>query len=174
MVKSICGGLFSGMKLKLALARVLLIEPKILFLDEPMIGLDPKTVNEVIAILKNLKMTILLTSHQMDIVRRLCDRIAFLKEGKILKVDTQDNFKRLISEKIKIQVEVSENENIFINSLSKLEFIIEIEKDGDNIIFSIDNMSFYPQLLNFLKDYSIIHINEIKPTFDDVFIKLTS
>ena len=163
-----------GMKLKLALARVLLIEPKILFLDEPMLGLDPKSVREVIEILKNLKTTIFLTSHQMDIVRRLCDRIAFLKEGRILKVDTQENFRKMISEKIKIKVEVTKNEDDFIKSLNKLEYITEIEKDRDNIIFRIDNEINYPELLNFLKDYPVIHINEIKPTLEDVFIKLTS
>lgn len=72
----------TGMKLKLALARVLLINPKILFLDEPMLGLDPKSVKEVIKILKEIKKTIFLTSHQMNVVSKLCNRIAFLKEGK--------------------------------------------------------------------------------------------
>ena len=55
-----------GMKLKLALARVLIIEPKILFLDEPMLGLDPKSVEEIIEILKNINKTIFFTSSSIS------------------------------------------------------------------------------------------------------------
>ncbi len=164
----------SGMKLKLALARVLLTEPKIVFLDEPMLGLDPKTVKEVIDILKNLNITILFTSHQMDVVHRLCDRIAFLKEGRILKVDTQENFRKLISEKIKIEIDVRRKKEELIQSLNKIDFISKVSENKDNIHFFIDKENNYPELMNFLRDYPIIHFNELKPTLDDVFIKLTS
>ena len=163
-----------GMKLKLALARVLLIEPKILFLDEPMLGLDPKSIKDVINILKNLQITIFLTSHQMDVVQKLCDRIAFLKEGKILKVDTHENFKKMIYDKILIQLEVSKDKNLLIDSLNRLDFIEDINQKKNKINFFINNERNYPKLLNFLKDFPIIHINEIKPSLDDVFIKLAS
>lgn len=163
-----------GMQLKLALARVLLTEPKILFLDEPMLGLDPKTVKEVINILKNLGLTIFLTSHQMDVVQKLCNRIAFLKEGKILKVDTHENFKKMIYDKIMIQLEVSKDENLLIDSLNRLDYIEDITQKKDKINFFIKNETDYPELLNFLKDFPIIHINEIEPSLDDVFIKLVS
>lgn len=163
-----------GMKLKLALARVLLLEPKILFLDEPMLGLDPNSVKDVIQILKNLNITIFLTSHQMNIVSKLCDRIAFLKEGKILMVDTQENFKKIISEKIKFQIEVSTKRHELINNLNKLDFVSRINDNDDNIIFSINNDNDLPKLLGILKDYPIIHFNELRPTLEDVFIKLIS
>ena len=162
-----------GMSLKLALARVLLIEPKILFLDEPMLGLDPNSVKKVISILKNLNITIFLTSHQMDIVSRLCDRLAFLKEGKIIKIDTQDNFEKMITEKVKIQVEVLKKKEDLINCLNKLDFINRINDEMNKIDFLIEDESYLPELFDSLKDYPIIHFNEIKPTLDDVFIKLT-
>ncbi|MFX1277386.1 MAG: ATP-binding cassette domain-containing protein [Promethearchaeota archaeon] len=162
-----------GMKLKLGLMRVLLIEPKILFLDEPMLGLDPKSVSEVIDILKNLNSTILLTSHQMHIVSRICDRIAFIKEGKILKIDTDENFKRLISEKIKLQLEIIKNDDKFINSLKKLHFVSDINENENRITFYIRSRENFPYLFEFLKDYRVISFNEITPTLDDVFIKLT-
>ena len=163
----------AGMRLKLALIRVLLLEPKILFLDEPMLGLDPKSVKDVIQILKNLKRTIFLTSHQMNIVSRLCDRIAFLKQGKILKIDTQDNFKKLITEKLKIEVKVAKNTNQLIQSLKSLDFVSEITDINKKVNFFINNETNFPELFNFLKDYPVIHFNEIKPTLDDVFIKLS-
>jgi len=168
------GSYSKGMKLKLALARILLIEPKILILDEPMLGLDPKSVKKTTNLLKNLHKTILLTSHQMDVVSNLCDRIAFLKEGKILKVDTQENFKKMISERLKIQVELTSNKNKFVQSLSKLDFVSEITESDGKILFFIENENFYQILFTFLKDYPITHFNEIRPTLDDVFIKLAS
>lgn len=162
-----------GMQLKLALARVLLIEPKILFLDEPMLGLDPKTVREVIGFLRNLKTTIFLTSHQMNIVSKLCQRVAFLKEGNILKIDTQENFKKLITDKIKIQVDISKNRKEFIHSLNNLDFVSDVNDNRENIEFFIDNEEYFPELFKLLKDYPIIHFNEINPSLEDVFIKLS-
>ena len=163
-----------GMVLKLALARVLLIEPKILFLDEPMLGLDPISVKKVISILKNLNITIFLTSHQMDIVSRLCDKIAFLKEGKIIKIDTQDNFKKMITGKVKIQVEVLKKKENLISCLNRLDFISNINEDMNKIDFLLNDENNFPELLDSLKDYPVIHFNEIKPTLEDAFIKLTN
>jgi len=162
-----------GMKLKLALARVLLTEPKLLFLDEPMLGLDPNTVKEVIEILKDLNITIFLTSHQMNVVSKLCDRIAFLKEGTILNVDTQENFKKMISDEIKFQIKVSGNKNELVTHLNQLDFVRGINDEDGNIIISIDNENYLPKLLGFLKDYPVIHLNELRPTLEDVFIKLS-
>ncbi|MFX0186835.1 MAG: ATP-binding cassette domain-containing protein [Candidatus Hodarchaeota archaeon] len=163
-----------GMKLKLALARVLLIEPKILFLDEPMLGLDPITVKDVINILKNLKVTIFLTSHQMDVVSRICDRIAFLREGKILKIDTQENFKKIIADKIKIEISLANSNTDIIKSLNQLEYVSGLSTDNDNVLFMIDSRKCFPKLLDFLKRYPITHLSELKPSLDDVFIKLTT
>ena len=161
-----------GMKLKLALARILLIEPIILILDEPMLGLDPKSVKDVIDILLNLKKTIVITSHQMDIVSKICDRIAFLKEGKILKIDTQENFKKLVREKVKIEVEVAHNINEFRQSLYNLDFVSSIRFDKNKVFFSIEKDTYFPELFKFLKDFPIVHINEIRPSLEDVFLKL--
>ncbi|KKM80248.1 hypothetical protein LCGC14_1341770, partial [marine sediment metagenome] len=112
----------AGMKVKLALARVLLIDPKILFLDEPMLGLDPKIAKSIVDILMKFNKTIFLTSHQMNIVESLCNRIAFLREGKIKKVDTKENFKNFFLKGTKIQIQVSNNrKNDLVKTLSSLE-----------------------------------------------------
>ena len=97
-----------GMKLKLAFARILLIDPKILFLDELMYGLDPTSVKVIIEMVKSLNKTILLTSHQMRIVEQLCERIAFLNQGEILKIGNQENFKKFITDKINIRLKIRE------------------------------------------------------------------
>jgi len=162
-----------GMKLKLALARILLIDPKVLFLDEPMLGLDPNSVKEVIELLKGLKKTIFLTSHQMDVVQRICDRIAFLKDGKILKVDVQENFTKLISEEIKIKLKVARKKEELLKSLQNIEFVFNTDIKDDYILFNIKNEKCFPNLFTVLKDYPITSFYEMRPTLDDVFIKLS-
>jgi len=91
--------LSSGTKQRLSLAKSLLNDPKILFLDEPTIGLDPdvslKTRGIILDILRKRKMTVLLTSHNMDEVESMCERVAFIQKGRIIKLAAVDELKRL-------------------------------------------------------------------------------
>ncbi len=91
--------LSSGTKQRLSLAKSLLNDPKILFLDEPTIGLDPdvslKTREIVLDILRKRRMTVLLTSHNMDEVESMCERVAFIQRGRIIKLAAVDELKRL-------------------------------------------------------------------------------
>jgi ABC-type multidrug transport system ATPase subunit/ABC-type multidrug transport system permease subunit len=91
--------LSSGTKQRLSLAKSLLNDPKILFLDEPTIGLDPdvslKTREIVLNILRQRRMTVLLTSHNMDEVESMCERVAFIQKGRIIKLAAVDELKRL-------------------------------------------------------------------------------
>ena len=91
--------LSSGTKQRLSLAKSLLNDPRILFLDEPTIGLDPdvslKTREIVLNILRERKMTVLLTSHNMDEVESMCERVAFIQKGRIIKLAAVDELKRL-------------------------------------------------------------------------------
>lgn len=163
-----------GMKLKLALARVLIIQPKILFLDEPMLGLDPTSVKSVINILINLNTTIFITSHQMNVVEQLCDKIAFLKKGKIIKVDTPDNIKRYISKKTIYELTIDKNKNELINKLKNLDFVSDLKDTNELITFSIENVEDLPPLFNCLKDYPVKRFNQIEPTLDELFLKFSN
>ncbi len=91
--------LSSGTKQRLSLAKSLLNDPKILFLDEPTIGLDPdvslKTRQIILDILRQRRMTVLLTSHNMDEVEIMCERVAFIQKGRIIKLAGVDELKRL-------------------------------------------------------------------------------
>lgn len=163
----------TGMKLKLALARVLLTEPKIFFLDEPMLGLDPKSVQDVIQMLKDINQTVFLTSHQMDVVQQLCDRIAFLKDGEIIKVDTQQNFKKLIMDQINIKLEVKRDSNKVIQLLNSLDFVSNVKEIDKEILFSIREDSYFPELFNHLKDVPVCKFNQVEPDLSEVFINLS-
>ena len=160
-----------GMQLKLALARILLIRPKILFMDEPLLGLDPKSVLDLIEILKNLEQTIILTSHQMNIVEKLCHRIAFLKEGRIIKVDTQENYKKFLRKTMKYSIEISKRESELVKDLRALDFIFNITRDKESIIFNIEDKSFLPSIFNILKDYQVKGFNEVQPSLEELFLK---
>jgi ABC-2 type transport system permease protein len=91
--------LSSGTKQRLSLAKSLLNDPKILFLDEPTVGLDPdvslKTRGIIMDILRRRRMTVLLTSHNMDEVESMCARVAFIQKGRIIKLAPVDELKRL-------------------------------------------------------------------------------
>jgi len=92
--------LSTGMKQRLALAKSLLNDPALLFLDEPTVGLDPSVSirirDQIRTIQKERGMTVLLTTHNMKEAEYLCDRIAFLKEGQILTTGTAQALKRMV------------------------------------------------------------------------------
>jgi ABC-type multidrug transport system ATPase subunit/ABC-type multidrug transport system permease subunit len=121
--------LSSGTKQRLSLAKSLINDPKILFLDEPTIGLDPdvslKTRGIVRDILRQRRMTVLLTSHNMDEVESMCERVAFIQKGKIIKLASVDELKRLHHtddlEKIFIQLAHQTNEQSPLIPLSLRE-----------------------------------------------------
>jgi ABC-2 type transport system ATP-binding protein len=163
-----------GQKLRRALARVLLIDADILFLDEPLLGLDPKTTRELIKILLGLNKTILLTSHQMHIVEKLCERIAFLNQGKIIRIDTQENYVKLLSEFIRISFNIHDKEEKvkLEKELKTLNYIKNIKNLKNGFLISISDYKHYPKLLTCLGKYPISKVQEIEPSLDDVFIEL--
>ncbi|MBM4339388.1 MAG: ABC transporter ATP-binding protein [Deltaproteobacteria bacterium] len=105
--------LSTGLKQRLSLAKSLLNDPTLLFLDEPTVGLDPgvsiRIRDQIHATQKANRMTILLTTHNMKEAESLCHRIAFLREGKILAVGTPEDLKRVVrvGDLIRIQFEGS-------------------------------------------------------------------
>lgn len=164
--------LSSGMKMKLALARTLLLERDILFLDEPTLGLDVKTVNLFIDIIKNIKSTIIFTSHDLSVVEKLCDRIAFINEGKILKIGTQDEIKDLAEFGIKIEISLNSKKKDLISELNNQSYITEINEERKNeIIIRLKERIYYKDLLNLLRNYEIMKIKEVETSLEDLFIR---
>ena len=103
--------LSTGMKQRLSLAKSLLNDPAVLFLDEPTVGLDPSvsvTIREQIRLIQKQRgMTVLLSTHNMKEAEFLCDRIAFLKNGEILTTGTAETLKRMVrmGDLVKIEFE---------------------------------------------------------------------
>ncbi len=164
--------LSTGMKMKVALCRTLLLERDILFLDEPTVGLDVKIIASFIEILKNVKKTIIFTSHDLSVVDKLCDRIAFINSGKILKIGTQAELKKLTDKGIRIEISVVDRVNDLISELSKQNFITEINKTQMNPIdIILKERDSYKDLFKVLSNYSVQKITEKEYTLEELFVR---
>src|SRR5208283_4071706 len=131
-------GTFSkGMKQKLAIARALIHEPKILFMDEPTANLDPeasKTVRDFILELKKEGRTIFLNTHNLDEAQRICDRIGIIKT-KLLSIGTPEQLKESLS-KPKTEIRLAQVTDSVLNALKKA-ITNKIEVSGNKLIIDV-------------------------------------
>lgn len=162
-----------GMKRRLEIARGLLHYPKVLFLDEPTIGLDPQTrahLWEYILRLKREKeMSIFMTTHYMN-EAEACDRIAIIDHGKIVALDTPEALKKSIGGDI---ITMRSNELRTLKDEIVSRYGVEIKEVEGTISIEVENgETFLPKLFNELHS-SISSIELRKPTLDDVFLSIT-
>ena len=164
-----------GMKRRLEIARGLMHYPKVLFLDEPTIGLDPQTRNYIWEYIEDLKkregITIFLTTHYMEEAEH-CDRIAIIDLGKIIALDTPEKLKDEVGgDIIKIK---TENDDDAEKELREMYPDLKMLNDPEcRLCFEMENGDeFIP---NLIRDFGtkIIAVNVHRPTLDDVFLKLT-
>ena len=163
-----------GMKRRLEIARGLLHYPKILFLDEPTLGLDPQTRNKiwdyVIKLKKSKSITIFLTSHYME-ETEICDRIAVIDKGKIIALDSPNNLKNSVGGDI---ITILSEDNVKLKDYIKeiTDGEVHDAKEG-KIRFEVKNSSgFIPKLIK-NSPVKILSISARKPTLNDVFLDLT-
>ena len=146
-----------GMKVRLNFVRAMLNNPKILFLDEPTNGLDPtnaRIIKEVIKEFNEDGGTVLLTTHLMNDVDELCDRVAFMANGKIAEIDSPKNLKLTYGER-RVDVEY---------------------RDGDVVkraSFDLDSLKTDDDFIEIIKTKEIITIHSREKTLDDIFIEIT-
>ena len=162
-----------GMKRRLELARGLLHQPKVLFLDEPTLGLDPQTRNRlweyILRLRQEKKMTIFMTTHYMDEAEN-ADRIAIIDHGRIVALDTPAALKQQTGGDI-IELKTA-NDELALAEL-KQRYQIDARKDSRGLSFEIANGDqFIPVLVGGLS-VKISSISLHRPTLDDVFLKLT-
>ncbi len=163
----------SGMKMKLALCRTLLLERDILFLDEPTLGLDVKSISFVVNILKDLSNTIFITSHDMNVVEKLCNRVAFIKNGKIINVLKTSEIDNLLKTDLTIYIEVRKEQKAhLIEILKEQPFVTLIDSKDIGISLNLKNRKFYSNLLSILNSYEILKIREEKQSLEDLFLKI--
>lgn len=169
--------LSTGENTRAVLCKGLINNPKVLFLDECTVGLDPDIADKTRIIIKNYQKendcAILFTSHYMYEVEELCDRIAFMSGGNIISIDTSSNLKKLIK---KHTVEIAVKKNIkLLKEFLKTEGIdIVLEKDN-SIVFEVttENDKMYKVISKiFHKGFMLSNLHVKGPTLDDIFIKI--
>lgn len=175
--KSFVENLSGGQRQKLALCVAIVNEPKILILDEPTTGLDPKARREIWDILlklKTQKTTMILTTHYMEEAEKLCDRIVFLNQGSVLADGTLQEL--LASENMSDYIEIESENDLDIGILSQFSKIKNIIKqDGKIQIYSSDSAEFLEYFFHYIREkkIKIRNLQSRKMTLDDLFLKLS-
>lgn len=181
--KKLTRNLSRGYKQRVSMAGALVGEPKILILDEPTVGLDPKQITEIRNLIKELGKThtIILSSHILSEVSQICQKVIIINKGKIIAVDTPENLENKVANKNDIYVTVEDLENKIeevakkIKEISKIElvkenedktkkYLIESEKDADlrKILFQ--------ELAK--ENITIFEMKKADTTLEDAFMKL--
>lgn len=152
------GAFSKGMKMRLNFCRSLMNNPKLLFLDEPTSGLDPvnaKMLTDQIIDLKNAGTTIILTTHNMHLAEKICDRVAFIVDGNIRLIDSPSNLKMKETEKaVEVQYKAVDG------SIQKGKYPLSGLKENQ-------------QFLNLLNEDKILSIHTEESTLEDLFIEVT-
>jgi len=170
-------GTFSkGMKQKLAIARALLHEPRILFLDEPTAALDPEAarlVRDFISELRREGRTIFLCTHNLDEADRLCDRIGVFKT-RLLVVDTPDRLRsQLFGRKVVFHLRLAD-EN-FAQLVSELPFVRDAQVIDTKLLVTLDDPDTYnPEIVRKLvgAGADIQFVGELRHSLEDVYLRL--
>ena len=161
-----------GMRRRMEIARGLLHEPRILFLDEPTIGLDPQTREHIWeyieALAKEMGMTIILTTHYMDEAEKLCDRIAIIDHGKIVALDTPKNLTHALGG----DVVVLKGKDLRIDDIRKLPFVKKVETSNRTVRLTVEDAAKHLQeLLRVAGD--VDSVESRSPDLNDVFLHTT-
>jgi ABC-2 type transport system ATP-binding protein len=172
--------LSTGMKQRLALSKSLINSPRILFLDEPTVSLDPQISESIRLCLKELNrregLTIILTTHQMDEAEFLSDRIAFLKEGKIIAEGKADDLKRGLQFGEVIRIFYA-GPPLRLEWFSSLEGILKVELGDHQITLSVDDrqkrLDPLIRTLTSQRDVILRDVEILEPDLEDVFLELT-
>ena len=170
-----------GMRKRLDIAGGLLHHPRVLFLDEPTVGLDIQTRRKIWQYIKKIHtqfdMTIFLTTHYMEEADSLCDRIGIIDHGKIQVIDTPKNMKNdLGNEIVSLVIESNSNYDSFLLELKKIEFNKKINEDDSKLtLFTSNGTEVIPQIFQISSELGIKikSISLTQPTLDDVFISYT-
>ena len=150
-------GFSKGMKKKLDLARALLPDPEILFLDEPLEGLDPASARRIKDLLLEMResgKTVFLTTHNMYVADELCDRVAFIVDGSIRLVDNPGELKVKMGKRL-VKVEYVANDSVAVKE------------------FPLEGIGQNDEFLKIIREHEVRRINTEEPTLEEIFLKVT-
>jgi len=162
-----------GMKRRIEVARGLIHKPRILFLDEPTLGLDPQTRANlwefIVELPRKHNVTIFMTTHYME-EAEVCDRIAIIDNGKIITTGTPDELKKTVGGDV-IYIKTSDNKKAKLE-IEKLFNADVSEKDGELFFTSLRGDVCIPEIIKTIGE-TVLSVRLQRPTLNDVFLKMT-
>jgi len=167
----------SGMQQRLHLARALLHDPELIFLDEPTVGIDPVGAREIRQLVKDLikrGKTILLTSHYMYEVEELCDRIAVVNHGKVIALDTPAALKTQSSGDCVIAIQTPNGEQSLQGKLESIQkYLTQTHTSGDTLsLYTRSPSKVLNELAPLLEQNIITNIEVRNATLEDVYVDI--
>ena len=181
--KKLIKNLSRGYKQRVSMAGALVSEPKILILDEPTVGLDPKQITEIRNLIKELGKThtVILSSHILSEVSQICNKVIIINKGKLVAIDTPENLENKVSNKNCIYLTVEDAENKMKNIKDKIQGINKIDlikenEDGtkEYVIESKNDIDLRKILFTELakENITIFEMKKADSTLEDAFMKI--
>jgi ABC-2 type transport system ATP-binding protein len=173
-------GYSRGMKQRLHVARTLLHDPEILFLDEPTIGLDPVGARDFRQVIRNLQSeqkTILLTTHYMFEADSLCQRVAVIDKGVIVALDSPSELKKDVADLSVIEIETFGTSDEIVDRLRALQFVdsLHVEEQDQRqmlLIQTARGAEAVPDVMNSLNGTRVGRVIVREPTLEDAYVRL--
>ncbi len=168
-----------GMQQRLGLARVLIHDPKVLILDEPASGLDPRArieIRELLRELKRMGKTIMISSHILSELEEICDHVGIIEHGKLVFSGTMEEIRPRLGIQSKVRVRVAKHQDKAIELLSALPQVRQVQALGDEIAITFhdgqDSDGIVARTL-VKANFDIISIQPERLKLDDAFLQLT-
>lgn len=168
-----------GMQQKVSIARGFITNPEVIMLDEPTTGLDPRSKLDVQRFIRKIHserdLTIIISSHDMDEVERLCDRIAIMDKGKVIALGTSLELKKLVEQDNIFELE-SSNAKRAKELLDEIEIVKNTELEKNKVHFQTKDIDAVAhQITTELKKNKIKfkNLKKVEPSLEDVFLHLT-
>ena len=177
--KRLFGGYSKGMKRKLAIAAGIIHRPRILFLDEPTTGIDVASARQIRQMLADLNAsgtTVFLTTHYIEEAERLCDRIGFIVEGRLVRVDTLSNLIKDVQAQRVVELALSRDPSEMLGNLREAFPGVDFEAaPGGGLRATTEHALPLAPLVRYFEEHGVevTEARAIRPSLEDVFVRIT-
>lgn len=169
-----------GMQRRVNLAAAMMHEPEVLIMDEPTVGIDPQSRNHLLETIRKLNqdegMTVLYTSHYMEEVEKLCDRVYIMDHGKVIAEGTKEELKAILSDQETVLIDFDQSYPELFTKLSEIEGVQQATAEEHSLKLIIPKGTrLLGALFHEAERYGaqVVNVNVQTPTLEDVFLRLT-